>query len=70
MFKNVPAYYKAVVGAVGGAATIVSSALGLGGILPHAVSGWLTGALVVLTSVGVYLAKNQIVPVAPVADKK
>jgi hypothetical protein len=70
MFKNVPAYYKAIVGALGGVATTVGAVLGLGGILPHAVSGWLTGALAVVTAVGVYLTKNQIVPVPPAADKK
>jgi hypothetical protein len=67
MFKNVPAYYKAVVAGLGGLATTVSAVLGLGALLPATVSGWLTAALAVITSVGVYLTKNQIVPVA---DKK
>lgn len=69
MFKNIPAYYKAVVASLGGISTTVAAVLGLGNVLPHSVSGVLTGVLAAITAASVYLAKNQIVAVPPVTKQ-
>jgi hypothetical protein len=68
--KSLPAYYKAVVAGLGGVASTGTAVLGLGDVLPHAVSGWLTGALAVITATSVFLVKNEAVVVPPVTPPK
>ena len=56
---NLGAYSKAVAAVLGGIGTTILAVLGLGDVLPHAVSGWLTGAAAAVTAASVFLVRNQ-----------